>query len=247
MMRLIMKTIQSIMCSLPLILLYVPLTFALEREFELDGVVYEESRPDEAVAVLNGEMVVVGTHMKGYEVVSIFPGVVRLKQLDGEHELTVSVADKMSAAEKRRRAHLERLAENEAALKAHKQRRAQKTGLIQTMADSVRNVRYGQVVIDLRKVFLAAVMYQEANNQERERNLTVDELILADYLSPAFADGIKGAYRYSMEVTAQGIQVAADPLKADKSAMYFLMDEDGQIYVQPEGPATRESPLYGAN
>lgn len=128
---------------------------------------------------------------------------------------------------------------------------SEKQGLEKTLSDTMSNTggliqmaNEVSVIADLRQVHVAASVYF-AEYEGIGETITVEKLSELGLLSPLYSKGVKGQYRFTIEVKPRGVGVHADPIDASSKLKHFYVDEYGDLYEDIGKPATNESNVRG--
>jgi hypothetical protein len=220
-----------------------------EEELYVEGISYESASPNESIAVINGTLLKPGDSFKNYRIVEVGSNFVKLTQLDGSGERMLQVTGGAPKAvaqptptpgETSVPTGLGTAGEGKLPTGQDLQKM-----MTETMAKSISALAHAKSsagLADLRQIYTATnVYFSESGNVE---GITFDNLIKGGMLSPAFQNGEKGDYRFTIKGGNEGVSVSASPKEKNSGLRHFFIDENGDVYAEDNKPATKSSPRY---
>ena len=203
-------------------------------DMRLEGVVLDESAPENSVAILNGEFIKTGQKAGHYQVLEIAPqSVYLLDEQTGEKHWVETSGRKVEPVPE--------AAENEAAPRTVNAGGLQEKikELAQGPARLINRVVEMKALRDLTLVNNACVVYYEKKkNFPRE----IKELTDANLLAKSYESGSRGEYHFSLIKPAnpEDFAIKADPVR-NEGLRHFYVGTDAVIRESSGQPANATS------
>lgn len=224
---------------IPVLCGLIPAVFS-EEETVLEGIMYEESRPSESIASINGVLLKRGDDYRGCTVSEILQDRVVIRCGDSDQVLSVksggkpkkpAAAQKQMAAEEKKESPKTSI--DDVMKKVNDLMGGQ--GTVSSPKQLMDKVNAMQVVMNLRLIRQQISVYKMTNGSEP----SISELVKQSAISMT-EDGISGDYRYYIK---EG-NVHADPNSSKPGLSFYMITGAGVIHVEPNGPPQDKSPVY---
>jgi len=200
----------------------------------IEGIMYDAAKPEQSVAVIDGELYKAGDKTGDYEVRRVNSESVELVQGASGKEITLK-AEKIPEQDP-----------GPAPGEALSVSSAEATGpamfgrLIQKIVNSNTTLAESSCLSELKTIYAAAMSYV-INDGYNDRTVDLPGLVKKGMLSRDYEDSVKGAYRFSIKVLEGGVDVQADPVEKESGLRHFLLAADGTLYYERGKSATRQS------
>ncbi len=230
----ITRSLRTICKTAFLLLLIVSNSAFADEPLKLEITLVDNENPGQSVAIINGESVKRNDQISGYQIISIGPSSVTLKNLQTGAESVLSPA----SAEMPKVENAVPPAEIEKP-SAQPQKNAF-TEFLQTPQKLMNRFWELRGLRDLAIVNNAAVSFQHSKNQFPK---TFNDLIQANFLPAVYQSGIKEKYRFYFIVPPdpKDFGVHADPLDSASGLRSFYIGTDTVIRESAKGPAGPKS------
>ncbi|MBI3087865.1 MAG: hypothetical protein HYY91_03155 [Candidatus Omnitrophica bacterium] len=238
---------------------------AADDDFTLEGVVYETARPADSMAIINGAILKPGDAYHGHVVREIGEDFAVLQPETGGMPLRLRVwsaapkppptppspgaraapASRAAAETSSRLTESEQMAERAAA--ATQQSGAALPGGLNPFG--MLNMAYEvQAMADVKRISTACAVLASMDETNAQGNVvpptfTFERMKEMQMLPQAFEDHT-GYYAYSVQPSAEGwgCEVHATPNNPNSGMRHFMVDQDGMMHAERDGPATMHSP-----
>lgn len=221
------------------------------EDLRVEGIMYDDTNPDNSVAVIYGNFVKKGDTVSGYKVVEVKQNSVRVASEAGqESEVGILGGGGMAAAS------------GASGSTAGKEGAAGgKTASEQVMDQTMQAAQKGgggfgqffsnfnplgvlnlawetSAMADMKQVWTATQIYFQMNEKAPK---DIKELVDAGVLAQPYADGTKGQYKFYLESKGYEVGVHADPTDPKSGMRYFFIDHEGTMRVAKGEPASAKS------
>lgn len=198
---------------------------------KMEGTVSAEDGSGSLSAIINGEVVVPGAVIAGYELLTVEDRGVSVKELATGDVQFVETGDAIGVPE------VQVPALKKSWLDSFLER------YFPHLANYLEQFEYAGIIRDLKKVHFAAMI----TSLEEGRPATIKQLVANGNLPPSFASEVTMGYRLTVHpVDTGGVRVSAAPLDPRSGKKHFLIDEHSYVYSEAGRPATQKSPRFSS-
>ena len=248
-----LRSIISLTLSVIFLFAFQTFSYSGETVLPVEGIAYESKDPTQSIVVIDGNVYKKGEKYQTYEIMEVQQDRVVLKNAAGQvSEQRINGGNHPTEAKPASETH---------PLTKQVPRPGQETVPTQTKSpetfsdpleklkkmfaalDPTIILNYASeiaVMADLRNLYSVAAA--TAMEEGAEGKLDLDQLIKNGMANPALKEG-KNGYRFRVEIKGAGVQVYADPIKADEKSRHFMIDAWGNMRAEQGAPATDKSPL----
>lgn len=218
----------------------------------LEGVMMDAARPQESLAVIDGEPVKKGDHHRGYKILEVLPNQVKIQNEKTQKQETLTVGAAPVVSQEADSSVSRAISEEKPV--AGPQPKEVSGNMLQRFEQQFKNVQQNlnpakwvnkayemKAVLDLARIYNAAVNYY---NQKKTLAKDVKELVKANYLPASFEEPTRSGYVFYLNPVIQPFGVHADPVKKDTGLHYFFVGQDAVIRVAEGKPANEKSPPH---
>jgi len=208
------------------------------QKYYIEGIVYDPVRPENSIAVINGQSYRKNSRLGAYVVEDIYANGVLLKHAETGEDRTLMVArdspPRPELATEVGGGWRERLSSFFNG--------GQTGGSFLDFLPPVRMAKETAVQVAIMKIRTALLAYRAETDQYP---VTLDLLVEGGLLETVQLDTTRG-YRFSYTVAHGGFTLHAEPETASAKKRYFYLNEDGVMRAEQGEPAGPGSPLVSS-